>query len=148
MSKSLTRVAHRNPEVIESGERFTTNPDGSVTLHIPISFKRHGGRKYIIAPTEPHIDAVPPKESILRALGRAFHWQALLGNDAMLTQDDIAEGAGFGRSYVSKVMQLTLLAPDVLEALLDGNYPKYLTLADINKAGYVWADQRNLLGLK
>lgn len=148
MSKSLASVAHRNPMPIEEGRRIITNPDGTITVSIPINFKRHGGRKYIIAPTETTANPGGPKDSILKALGRAFHWQAQLANDPTLSQESISLKEGFGRSYVSKIMHLTLLAPDVIEAILDGNYPKYLTLADINKAGYLWDDQRKVFGLK
>ena len=146
MSKSLATVAHRNPTPLE-GRRIVTNKDGSITLSIPINFKRHGGRKYIVAPTEEANEQVAPKESMLKALGRAFHWQTLLENDPSLDHGKIATKEGYGRSYVSKIMHLTLLAPDVIEAILDGNYPKYLTLTDIQKAGFIWDDQRRLFGL-
>lgn len=146
MSKSLATVAHRNPIPLE-GRRIVTNKDGSITLSIPINFKRHGGRKYIIAPTEGANEQAAPRESMLKALGRAFHWQTLLENDASLDHGKIATKEGYGRSYVSKIMHLTLLAPDVIEAILDGNYPKYLSLADIQKAGFIWDDQRRLFGL-
>ena len=147
MSKSLATIAHRNPMPVGENRRIITNPDGTITLSIPISFKRHGGRKYIVAPTEVMNEPTPPKESLLKALGRAFHWQTELVNDPTLTQESISLREGFGRSYVSKIMFLTLLAPDVIEAILDGRYPKYLTLTDIMKAGVLWDDQRKLFGL-
>ena len=142
MSKSLATVAHRNPLPIEQGRRIVTNPDGTLTLHIPISFKRHGGRKYLITPTS--ADAAAPKDSILVAMGRAFHWQAQIENDPMLTIEQLAKKEGFGRSYGSRIMFLTLLAPDVIEAILDGKCPKGLTLLDLAQAGYIWEDQRRL----
>lgn len=145
MSKSLASAAHRNPMPLE-GRRIVTNADGSVTLSIPINFKRHGGRKYIIAPTEP-AKATAPKESMLKALGRAFHWQSMIENDPSLTHEAIANKVGYNPGYVSKIMHMTLLAPDVIEAILDRNYPKYLTLTDIQKAGFMWDEQRRIFGL-
>lgn len=143
MRKSLANFTHRNPLPVEPNRRIITNPDGTITLSIPISFKRHGGRKYIIAPTVESNDT-PHKNAIAKALGRAFHWQAELENDPTLTQEKIAKREGFGSGYVSKLMNLTLLAPDVIEAILDGSFPKYITLAEIYEVGYLWDDQRRL----
>jgi hypothetical protein len=93
---------------------------------------------------------MPPSVSesnILKALGRDFHWQALIENDPSMSHDAIAKKENLSSPYVSKVMKLTLLAPDVIEAILDGRCPAYITLAELIQVGYVWQDQRKLLGL-
>lgn len=142
MGKSLATVAHRNPEPIAQGRQIITNSDGTVTLHIPISFKRHGGRKYLIAPTQPC--EAKPKGTILHALAMAFHWQALMENDKTLTLEQLSKKGGFNRTYASRIMHMTMLAPDVIEAILDDRCPKGLQLLDFVKAGGIWEDQRRL----
>ena len=146
MRKSLVSVAHRNPMPIE-GRTFTRNDDGTITVSIPINFKRHGGRKYIVAPTEQPTPPSASESNILKALGRAFHWQALMENDPSVSHDVIAKKEALSSPYVSKVMKLTLLAPDVIEAILDGRCPSYITLVELIQIGYVWEDQRKLIGI-
>lgn len=148
MSKSLERGGLRNIKTIPERQRAVTNKDGTITVHIPISFKRHGGRKYIIAP-----EAIPEEyasplasTSLLKALGRAFEWQAMIESDRALTMDEIADKTNLPRSYVSKVMKITLLAPDIIESILDGKQPKHMTLADVVKMPSDWNQQREYFG--
>ena len=148
MSKLVERGGLRNVKLIAENQRSVTNEDGTITVHIPISFKRHGGRKYIIAPEGiPEQYAIPKgKESLLKAIGRAFAWQTMLDSDTALTQDDIAEIAKLPRSYVSRVMRATLLAPDIIEAILDGRQPKHMTLTDLTRMPNDWNEQREYFG--
>jgi hypothetical protein len=148
MSKYVERSGLRNVKLITENQRTVTNEDGTITVHIPISFKRHGGRKYIIAPEGiPDQYALPKgKESLLKAIGRAFAWQTMLDSDAALTHDDIAETANLPRSYVSRVMRATLLAPDIIEAILDGRQPKHMTLTDLTRMPSDWNEQREYFG--
>lgn len=149
MSRSPVRSGPRNIKLITENQRSITNEDGSITVHIPISFKRHGGRKYIIAP-----DAIPNeyqapanKESLLKALGRAFEWQSMIENDPSLNHDTIAKTQNLPRSYVSRVMKITLLAPDIVALILDGKQPKHMNLADIGKMPSDWNEQREYFGI-
>ena len=149
MSNSLVKGGPRNIKLITENQRSVTNDDGTITVHIPISFKRHGGRKYIIAP-----DAIPSeyqtpanKESLLKALGRAFEWKEMLAADPTLNHDIIADKVGLPRSYVSRVMKVTLLAPDIIDLILDGNQPKHMNLADVSKMPSDWNEQREYFGI-
>ena len=65
-------------------------------------------------------------------------------NDKTLTLEQLSKKEGFNRTYGSRIMHLTMLAPDVVEAILDGKCPKGLTLLDFVKAGSLWEDQRRL----
>ena len=97
----------------------------TLTLQIPFRIIRRGGRKEIVLPA----GAVEPRRTdstLVRALGRAFRWKRLLDTGACLTMAEIAEGEGLAMSYVSRLLQLTLLAPDIVEAILDENAP-YIT---------------------
>jgi hypothetical protein len=70
----------------------------------------------------------------------------MLDSDTALTQDDIAEIAKLPRSYVSRVMRATLLAPDIIEAILDGRQPKHMTLTDLTRMPNDWNEQREYFG--
>ena len=124
--------------------------DGStVTVHIPMTWKRHGGRKVIIAPDggDAWVPAKPrPDETLIRALVRAHRWRRLLEERKYRSAADLAEAEGLTRSFVNRLLRLTLLAPDVVEAILDGRHPKVLQLEELTKAlPSVWDEQRHHL---
>ena len=111
--------------------------DGATfTVWIPMEFKPRGGRKLVVSP-----DGVPAwaesrsgvDDTLFKALARAFRWRRLLETGAHGTVDEIARAEGINDSYVSRVLRLTLLAPDIVEAALDGRQPPPLTLARLMK---------------
>ena len=57
---------------------------------------------------------------MVKALARAFRWRKMLDKGVHATLEDLARAKGVGASYVSRVLRLTLLAPDIVEAILDG----------------------------
>ncbi|MDE3037379.1 MAG: hypothetical protein KGJ21_02815 [Pseudomonadota bacterium] len=120
-----------------------------MTVHIPISFKKHGGRKYIIAPDAMPEAYTPPveKDSILKAIGQAFEWKVMLDTGEATSISDLAIKLKMNESYAGRIVRLTLLAPDIIETLLSGRQPKYLTLRDLSKPFPLdWNEQRQQLG--
>jgi hypothetical protein len=86
-------------------------------------FHRRGGRKRIVAPDGSGI--VPtskpqPDSTLVKALARAWRWQRLLESGEYGTLAELAAAERISRSYVCRVLGLTLLAPDVVERILDG----------------------------
>ena len=111
--------------------------DGAtLTVWIPMEFKPGGGRKLVVSP-----DGVPawtgPRsrvdDTLVKALARAFRWRRLLETGVHGTVDEIARAERINPSYVSRILRLTLLAPDIVEAILDGRQPPALTLARLMK---------------
>jgi hypothetical protein len=98
------------------------SPDGStITVFVPMAWRRRGGRKVIVAP--PGSDWAPPPKvdgPLLKALARAHRWRRLLEAGQFSTLADLADAEGISRSYVCRVLRLTLLAPDIVERILDG----------------------------
>ncbi|MEQ1704632.1 MAG: hypothetical protein ABL867_01505 [Rickettsiales bacterium] len=67
--------------------------------------------------------------------------------DPTLNHDIIADKTGLPRSYVSRVMKVTLLAPDIIDLILDGKQPKHMNLADVSKMPSDWNEQREYFGI-
>ena len=111
--------------------------DGTtITMRIPMTFVRRGGRKVIVAPDggEAWASARPrPDEALIRALVRAHRWKRLLEQGKYRSAGELAEAEGVTRSFVNRLLRLTLLAPDIVEAILDGRQPKGLQLEVLTK---------------
>ena len=125
--------------------------DDGVVVHIPMKFKRRGGRKEIIVP-QGCVSTAPEKSPIQRplvvALARAFRWQELLESGKVASIAALAKQLKVDRAYVSRILGLTLLAPDIVRAILDGNEPSGLSLARLTKPFPVlWEEQRREMGI-
>ena len=71
------------------------------------------------APAKPR-----PDDTLIRALARAHRWKRLLEEGRYRSAGELAEAEGITRSFVNRLLRLTLLAPDIVEAILDGRQPK------------------------
>jgi hypothetical protein len=114
-------------------KRMTVSADGqTVTVHVPFAIKKRGGRKLVVTPDgapwapQPRVD-----NAMVKALARAFRWRKMLDEGAHATLEDLARAKGLHATYVSRVLRLTLLAPEIVEAILDGRQPAELQLDDL-----------------
>jgi hypothetical protein len=83
---------------------------------------------------------------MVKALARAFRWRKMLDDGVHATLEDLARAKGVHATYVSRVLRLTLLAPDVVEAILDGRQPVELQLDDLLEAFPLqWEEQKKAL---
>ena len=99
----------------------------TVTLHLPFRIVKRGGRKEMQLPE----GAVQPRRTdntLVKALARAFRWKRMLESDEYATIAELAEREGIAPSYMTRVLRLTLLAPDIVEAVLDGRQGPEVTL--------------------
>ena len=79
---------------------------------------------------------------MIKALGRAFRWKRMLDTGEYATINELAEREGIAPSYMTRVQRLTLLAPDIVEAILDGRTGTEVTLARLLEPFPVeWSDQ-------
>ncbi|HRW60312.1 MAG TPA: hypothetical protein P5340_06630 [Defluviicoccus sp.] len=119
--------------------------DRTVTVRIPLVFKKHGGRKTVILPDGGTWEYQPPlvDSTLVRALARAFRWQRLLDEGMHGTFDDLAKAERVSQSHVSRMLRLTLLSPDLIEAILAGRQPEGMRLEGL-LAGFPdeWGCQR------
>ena len=124
--------------------------DGNtITVRIPMTRKCHGGRKVIIAPDgcDPWAPAEPrPDETLIRALARAHRWKQMLEEGKYRSAAEIAAAEGVTCSFINRLLRLTLLTPDIVEAVLDGRQSKGLQLAELTTAApSAWEEQRQRL---
>ena len=102
-------------------------PD-TVTLCLPFRVVKRGGRKEMVLP-EGAEQARKPDNTLIKALARAFRWKRMLNSGEFATIAELAEREGIAPSYMTRVLRLTLLSPDIVEAILDGKQVRGLALA-------------------
>jgi hypothetical protein len=105
---------------------------GSITVRVPIAIRRRGGRKLVVTPdgsvpgTAPACTRADP--ALVKALARAHRWKRLLEEGRYGSLSELAKAEKIDRSYLGKMLRLTLLAPDIVEAILNGRQPAELAL--------------------
>ena len=104
-------------------------PD-TVTLHVPFRIVKRGGRKEMQLP-EGAAHSPRADNTLVKALARAFRWKRMLESGEFATIAELAEREGIAPSYMTRVLRLTLLAPDTVEAILDGKRGPEVTLARV-----------------
>ncbi len=122
-----------------------------ISIEIPMAFKKRGGRKVIVLPDGSHGHPVPAAtidNTMIKSIARAFRWQKLLENGTYTCLDDIARSEKIGASFVSRYYRLVLLAPDIIEAILDGRQPAQMTVKELLLPFPVeWDRQRRQLSI-
>ena len=113
----------------------------TITIHVPFRIVKRGGRKEMIlppgAPAQRKID-----NTMVKALARAFRWKRMLESGHFATIGDLASKEGIASSYMTRVMRMTLLAPEIIEAIVEGRQGPEVTLAGLMEpVGGTWADQ-------
>lgn len=126
-----------------------TEDGQTVTVRVPISIRRRGGRKLVLAPSGMNVTAAPARRHIdgamVKAIARAFRWREMLENGEYATIREIANAEKINESYVGRVLRMTLLAPEVVEAILGGRQSAHLQLETLMKRFPVdWTEQRSL----
>jgi hypothetical protein len=119
----------------------------AVTVRIPISIRKRGGRKLVLAPDGTTDTWATPSRrldnAMVKAIARAFRWRKMLETGTHATIAEIAAAEKINESYVGRVLRLTLLAPEIVEAILGGRQPAKLQLEDLLRRFPVsWREQR------
>ena len=87
--------------------------------------------------------------SLITALAKAYRWQDQLESGQYRDLEDIANANKVDRSYVGRILQLTSLAPDIVESILEGTEYSELSLRDFRKGiPFLWEEQRRVFGPK
>jgi hypothetical protein len=113
-------------------------------------FQRRGGRKRIVAPDGSAI--VPsskpqPDGTLVKALARAWRWQRMLDDGVYTSVSEIGDAENISKSYVSRILRLALLAPDIVDRILAGSADQSLMLERLERPlPASWDEQRGHLG--
>lgn len=125
--------------------RATPMPD-VITVQVPFRVVKRGGRKEMQVPE----GATQPRRTdntLVKGLARAFRWKRMLESGEFASISELAEREGIAPSYMTRVLRLTLLAPDIVEAILDGKQGPEVTLARVLEPFLThWAEQPSHLG--
>jgi len=114
-----------------------------LTVRVPLTFRKRGGRKLVVAP-EVGATVVPTRAdpTLVKALARAFRWRKMLESGKYGSVGEMAAAEKIAESYVCRILRLTLLAPDIVEAILDGRQPEGMTLPKlVEPFPAEWANQ-------
>jgi hypothetical protein len=119
----------------------------TLTVRVPFRLVKRGGRKEIQlpdgAPLQRNID-----NTLIKAVARAFRWKRMLETGELATIAELAEREGIAAPYLTRTMRLAQLAPDVVEAILDGRQPRQLTLEALRQPlPEAWDAQKRMLAI-
>jgi hypothetical protein len=108
----------------------TSHEIDTLTIRIPIRLQR---RKLIMTPEGAATPPPKPRrdDTLVKALVRAHRWRRRIESGQAKSITDLAEQEGVTDAYVCRLLPLTCLAPDIMEAILDGRQRKAPRLADV-----------------
>jgi hypothetical protein len=118
----------------------------SMTVRVPITIKRRAGRKLVLAPDGTEVTAAPVARHVdnamVKAIARAFRWRRLIESGGYASVAELAAAEKINQSYVCRILRLTLLAPGIVDAILDGRQPAGLMLVNLMQSFPVsWQEQ-------
>lgn len=126
--------------------------NGSLTVSLPIKLVRRGKCMAVTLPDGTTVQPRPWDDTptpIQQALARGHRWLEMLQSGQAQSLTEVAEQEGMDRAYVSRMVNLTTLAPDIVAAILDETLPDHVTLFDLaSGTPLLWDDQRALLRKK
>ena len=117
----------------------------SITVRVPVTIRKRGGRRLVVAP-----DGAPwfrPKaridNTLVKALARAHRWKKMMDDGRYGSVTELAAGEKLDRGYLGKILVLTLLAPDIVQAIMDRRQPAELGVHVLRQGFPVeWEEQR------
>ena len=145
-------TAGRRVVVTPSGKPRQFELGGRSVTFVPLSIKRRHSSKLIVPPV-----GTPSTKStssfdlpLIRTIGKAFYWQKLIETGEAANASDLARRFDLEQGWVSEVLRMTRLAPDIIRAVLDGRQPRHLNLHALRgretEVPLIWAEQRALFG--
>ena len=119
--------------------------NGNVLVTIPVSFRFRSGRKRLIFPENETLGIDP----LVMNLARAFRWQALIDSGTYRNTIELAKAIGKDHAYVARTVRLTLLAPEIVHAILAGTLQKSIPMETLRREMPVrWENQKKLFGIE
>lgn len=127
---------------------MTQNLADTLTLYVPMALRKHGRRKAIVLPEGAPAQRPLIDNTMIKTLARAFRWRRILESGTFATIHELAAAEKIDPSYLSRVLRLNNLAPDIIEALVEGRPIGEVTLAMLLETiPAEWGRQRELFAL-
>jgi hypothetical protein len=124
--------------------KLATAIPSTMTVHVPLKFAVRGGRKTIVGVVPHQVPRTRFDNSLAKALARAYRWKQKLDDGTYDTVGELAKAGRINESYVTRILRLNLLAPDIVEAVLDGR--TILTVERLSQPiSRSWEEQRSIL---
>lgn len=119
-----------------------------ITLNIDTRLKRCGGEVRMVLPADSLQETKRrPLPSLIKAIARAHDWYEQIVAGGMTGRRSIGRATGLDERYVAQILNAAFLAPDIVDAILDGRQPVHLTMEKLRKRSPVdWQEQRTRLG--
>ena len=120
----------------------------SITVRVPVTIRKRGGRRVVVAPGGAPWSAPRARidNTLVKALARAHRWKKMLDDGRYGSVTELAAGEKLDRGYLGRILMLTLLAPDIVEAVMDGRQPAELGVHVLREGFPVeWGEQRSAL---
>ena len=148
------REAQRKVEITMTGEARQFDAGGRSVTFVLLSIKRRSYSKVLVPP--PGSKSVRIKSSfdlpLIRTLGKAYYWQRLLDTGTVSNATELARQLRLEPGWIAEVLRLTRLAPDIVQAILDGRQPRHLNLHAVRgrqaEVPVDWHEQRVLFGFE
>lgn len=120
-----------------------TSTTDTIRVVIPLTIRKRNGRPKILPPDDVTVrDGRAQDPHVLRAIARAWSWRRQLENGSASTIQDIAAAEKVSDRFVSRMMRLTYLSPEVIDHLVTRRVPPALSLNDlVAVADRPWAEQ-------
>ena len=120
----------------------------SRTVHVPMTFTVRGGRKTILSDAVPAPPQLRIDNALLKALARAHRWRRMIESGEYVSITELAKAEGVNQSYACRILRLSLLAPSLVTAILDGRHDSDVMLKQLMKPLPVrWDEQTAMLKL-
>jgi hypothetical protein len=117
----------------------------TVTVHVPFRFVKRGGRAEMQLP-DGAFSHYKIDNTLVKALARAFRWRRQLDSGEFATIAELAAKEELAASYLARVLRMTHLSPEIVEAILDGKHSSKMALADLLEPfPKEWRLQRSVL---
>lgn len=144
----MTDTAEVENDQRETYPGLTVRRDGdAIVVRIPVRFYRRNGRQMVLTqagPADNGRENGQRNDALVTAIAKAYRWQEQLESGEYAGLEELAAANGVDRTYVGRILRLTSLAPDIVEAILEGNEPEGISLRRLLR-GFSpnWEEQRS-----
>jgi hypothetical protein len=142
LSKHAVLKTFLTPQQSEEIAGTLTASEDLIVLEADAQLRRCGGEVRLLL-TDTEQNRARPVLSLVRAVARAHDWMDRILSGEVPNQGALAKQTGFDKRYISRIIPLAFLAPDITEAILEGKQVPHLSLEKcVGQIPFEWSQQR------